>query len=255
MLTEIHVPRSGRARSLSCSTMLPGCGTLYVAQAARGQWQVMHARQPIAEVIADRRHPRMLRARLTEVTRGARIRLARAGSAGQRELSLLCGREAPVRRVERSGCAGILREAATLVLSDRRLRRLSRLFRGRRARGNLRRACASGASTCSSAACRRTRRSASSRIRCSTRCSSYGDNELAAIIFHELSHQLIYVAGRFGIQRGVRGHGRGDGPAALAEGARARGSSSDATSRGASASSNSSRCSRALAARLAHAVC
>jgi len=30
-----------------------GCGVLYVAQAARGQWQVMAARRPISDVIAD----------------------------------------------------------------------------------------------------------------------------------------------------------------------------------------------------------
>src|SRR5262249_42654192 len=46
---------------------LPACGTLYVAQAARGQWQVMRARQPIDKVIASDKTAPELRDRLTEV--------------------------------------------------------------------------------------------------------------------------------------------------------------------------------------------
>ncbi len=33
--------------------LLGGCGTTYVAQAASGQWHVMHERVPIDKVIAD----------------------------------------------------------------------------------------------------------------------------------------------------------------------------------------------------------
>src|SRR5690606_36043709 len=33
--------------------LLQGCGTLYVAQAAHGQWRVMKARKPIAELVED----------------------------------------------------------------------------------------------------------------------------------------------------------------------------------------------------------
>lgn len=44
-----------------------GCGTLYLAQAARGQWQVMRQRQPIETVIANERTPADVRARLSEV--------------------------------------------------------------------------------------------------------------------------------------------------------------------------------------------
>src|SRR5919107_1605869 len=54
---------------LLCTVLavLPGCGTLYLAQAARGQWQVMRERQPIDKVVADERIPLDIRARLTEV--------------------------------------------------------------------------------------------------------------------------------------------------------------------------------------------
>jgi predicted aminopeptidase len=46
---------------------LPGCGTLYVAQAAKGQMQLLHARKPIARVIADPRIDPKLKARLENV--------------------------------------------------------------------------------------------------------------------------------------------------------------------------------------------
>jgi predicted aminopeptidase len=51
----------------SVCVVLPACGTLYLAQAARGQWQVMRERQPIDRVVADARTPEPLRARLAEV--------------------------------------------------------------------------------------------------------------------------------------------------------------------------------------------
>jgi predicted aminopeptidase len=46
---------------------LSGCGTLYVMQAAGGEWQVMRARKPIDKVLADPRTPQALRDTLTEV--------------------------------------------------------------------------------------------------------------------------------------------------------------------------------------------
>ena len=43
------------------------CGTTYVAQAASGQWHVMHERVPIEKVIADPNTPADVRAHLTQV--------------------------------------------------------------------------------------------------------------------------------------------------------------------------------------------
>jgi predicted aminopeptidase len=48
-------------------TALPGCGTLYVMQAAGGELQVMRARKPIDQVLADPKTPQSLRETLTEV--------------------------------------------------------------------------------------------------------------------------------------------------------------------------------------------
>ena len=53
----------------------------------------------------------------------------------------------------------------------------------------------------------------------------YGDDELASIIFHELSHQVVYIAGRQLVQRGIRRDGGTGRAGALAEIARARGGS------------------------------
>jgi predicted aminopeptidase len=50
-----------------CLTM-SGCGTLYLAQAGAGQWRVLHARRPVASVLADPRTPPQLRSRLEEVS-------------------------------------------------------------------------------------------------------------------------------------------------------------------------------------------
>jgi predicted aminopeptidase len=46
---------------------LQGCGSLYVMQAASGEWQVMHARKPIDKILKDPQTPQELRDTLTEV--------------------------------------------------------------------------------------------------------------------------------------------------------------------------------------------
>src|ERR1700753_1833376 len=46
---------------------LPGCGTMYLAQAAGGQIHVLNARKPIDKVVADPATPAPLRNRLTDV--------------------------------------------------------------------------------------------------------------------------------------------------------------------------------------------
>jgi predicted aminopeptidase len=46
---------------------LQGCGTVYVMQAAGGEWQVMRARKPIDKLLQDPKTPQPLRDTLTEV--------------------------------------------------------------------------------------------------------------------------------------------------------------------------------------------
>jgi predicted aminopeptidase len=46
---------------------LSGCGSTYILQAATGQWRVMHERKPIDAVVVDPKTPERLRERLLEV--------------------------------------------------------------------------------------------------------------------------------------------------------------------------------------------
>ncbi|HXO16262.1 MAG TPA: aminopeptidase, partial [Steroidobacteraceae bacterium] len=80
MLTETsagNVANPGVAAQVVCGaralllaaacTLLSGCGTLYLMQAASGQWQVLRQRVPIDTLLADARTPPALRAQLQEV--------------------------------------------------------------------------------------------------------------------------------------------------------------------------------------------
>jgi len=49
-------------------SVLPGCGSLYLLQAARGQAQILADRRPIPEVVADPKTPAAVRDTLTEVS-------------------------------------------------------------------------------------------------------------------------------------------------------------------------------------------
>jgi predicted aminopeptidase len=175
-------------------TMLSGCGTLYVAQAARGQWHVMHARRPIAKVIADPATPPALKARLTEVSA--------ARDFASRELALPDNSSyrtyadvkrpyvvwnvvaAPEFSVEPkrwcfpiAGCVayrGYFTEAkARKFAQSLRAQGFDVFVGGVPAYSTLGKFADPVLNT----------------------MLGYGDSELAAIIFHELSHQLVYVAG------------------------------------------------------------
>jgi predicted aminopeptidase len=80
MLTETtagSVPRPRPARRLSSGArqlalaaacaLLAACGTPYLMQAAGGEWHVLHEREPIDKVLADPQTPPALREHLTQV--------------------------------------------------------------------------------------------------------------------------------------------------------------------------------------------
>jgi predicted aminopeptidase len=66
-LAHVGRPLSRLCLVIALLTALSGCGTLYVMQAAGGEWQVMRARKPIDKVLADPGTPQTLRDTLTEV--------------------------------------------------------------------------------------------------------------------------------------------------------------------------------------------
>src|SRR6202050_4140965 len=84
MVTESVAPARTAARSAQLSGLLAvramlgcvllvalsGCGTLYIAQAARGQWEVLHDRRPIPAVMSDERTSASGAGRLVAVSEG-----------------------------------------------------------------------------------------------------------------------------------------------------------------------------------------
>jgi predicted aminopeptidase len=173
---------------------LPGCGTLYLAQAARGQLQVMRERKPIDSIIADDRTPQTLRARLAEV-RAAR-------DFASQELSLPdnssyrtyadVGRPfvvwnvvaAPEFSVEPlKWCFPIVGCVAYRgYFSERSARAFAKKLHDRGFDVTV-----GGVPAYSTLG-----RTADPVLNTMLR---YGDTDLAAIMFHELAHQVVYVAG------------------------------------------------------------
>ncbi len=75
MLTNLRKPLAILSAMAACLA-LAGCGTMYVAQAAKGQMQILTARRPIEKVLADPKSAPELRQRLESV-RAAREFAAR----------------------------------------------------------------------------------------------------------------------------------------------------------------------------------
>lgn len=175
-------------------TLLPGCGTMYLVQAARGQMNVMNERRPITTVVADPRTSDSLRAKLREVS-SARdfaskdLGLPDNGSyrtyadLGRRYVvwNVVAAPELSVRPKQWcfpiAGCVayrGYFNEAsARKFAANLKAQGFDVVVGGVPAYSTLGRFADPVLNT----------------------MLGYGDNELAAIIFHELSHQLVYVGG------------------------------------------------------------
>jgi predicted aminopeptidase len=67
MLTESRSAHIRIVLASLCLTLLPGCGTLYLLQAAHGEIHVLERRQPIARLVKDPKTPAKLRATLDQV--------------------------------------------------------------------------------------------------------------------------------------------------------------------------------------------
>lgn len=167
---------------------------MYVAQAARGQWQVMRAREPIDKVIASESTPVELKARLTEV------RAARAFAS--RELGLPDnGSYTSYADLKRPYV--VWNVVATPEFSVHPKRWCFPIagcvaYRGYFAEARARKFAQSlagdGYDTFVGGVPAYSTLGKFQDPVLNTMLG-YGDDELAAIIFHELSHQLIYIAG------------------------------------------------------------
>jgi predicted aminopeptidase len=172
---------------------LGGCGTMYVAQAARGQMQILTAREPIQRVLADPRTDAGLRKRL-EVVRAAREFASRElGLPNNKSYTSYADlkREFVVWSVVATpefsvaprewcfpivGCVayrGYFRQASAEKFADAlRAEGFDTVVGGVPAYSTLGKFNDPILNT----------------------MMAYGDDELASIMFHELSHQVIYIA-------------------------------------------------------------
>ena len=177
---------------IAASLVLQGCGTLYGAQAAKGQLQLLTARKPIARVLADPKAPAELKARLESV-RAARDFAARelglpnnksytSYADLKREYvvwSVVATPEFSVAPTEWCfpivGCVayrGYFDEASASKFAARlSAEGLDTMIGGVPAYSTLGKFNDPILST----------------------MMTYGDDELASIMFHELSHQLVYI--------------------------------------------------------------
>jgi predicted aminopeptidase len=175
-------------------TLLPGCGTMYLMQAARGQLSVMNERRPIAKVVADPRTSDSLRSTLKEVS-SARdfasrdLGLPDNGSyrsyadVGRRYVvwNVVAAPELSLKPKQWcfpiAGCVayrGYFSEKSARKFAARlKAQGFDVVVGGVPAYSTLGRFADPVLNT----------------------MLGYGENELAAIIFHELSHQLVYVPG------------------------------------------------------------
>lgn len=182
------------AAALVGTGALAGCGTLYVAQAARGQLQILNARKPLARVIADPAVDAALRKRLEEVRVAREFAWRELGLPNNKSYTAYADlkREfvtwtvvaTPEFSVEPRewcfpivGCVsyrGYFREkSAARFAAKLQSEGLDAMVGGVPAYSTLGKFNDPILNT----------------------MMSYGDDELASIIFHELSHQVIYLPG------------------------------------------------------------
>jgi predicted aminopeptidase len=174
--------------------VLPACGTLYVAQAARGQWQVMNAREPLDEVIASEQTPEKLRARLTEVKAAREFATRELGLPDNGSYRSYADLKRPfvVWNVVAVPEFSVQPERWCFPIAG------CVAYRGYFAEGKAHRFAGSladkgfdtfvGGVPAYSTLGRFQDPVLNTML-------GYGDDELAAIIFHELSHQLVYLPG------------------------------------------------------------
>jgi predicted aminopeptidase len=178
---------------LAACLLVQGCGTLYVAQAAKGQLQLLSARKPIDRVLADPKTPPGLRARLESVQAAREFAWRELGLPNNKSYTTYAdvGREYVVWTVVATpefsvephewcfpivGCVayrGYFKESSARRFAAKwHARGFDTMVGGTPAYSTLGRFSDPILNT----------------------MMSYGDDELASILFHELSHQVVYVA-------------------------------------------------------------
>ena len=179
---------------LAALGILPGCGSLYLLQAARGEAQILVDRRPVQAVVADPRTPATLRDTLAEVSAAREFASRELGLPDNRSYRVYAdiGRPYVVWNVVAApefsiiprrwcfpvaGCVtyrGYFREKSARAYADRLAHQgYDTVVQGVPAYSTLGHFDDPILNT----------------------MLPYGRDQLAAIIFHELAHQLVYVAG------------------------------------------------------------
>jgi predicted aminopeptidase len=203
MLTE--TPRAGaaapaarvvsglRAALLAAACVLPcGCGTPYLLQAAHGQWQVLHARVPIERLLADPHTAPALRAHLEAVRAARQFASAELGLPDNRSYRSFAdiGRPFVVWNVVAAPEFSVSPQRWCFPIAGCVAYR--GYFREPRAREFAAGLAVQGFDVAvDGVPAYSTLGSFADPVLSSM--LSYGDDELAATIFHELAHQLLYV--------------------------------------------------------------
>jgi predicted aminopeptidase len=193
MLTESRKFLTG-ALLLAGLSILPGCGSLYLLQAARGQAQILVDRRPIDKVVADPKTPASVRDTLTQVSAARDFASQRLGLPDNRSYRVYAdiGRPYVVWNVVAAPEFSVNPKVWCFPVAGCVPYR--GYFRQKSAQTYGAKLAAAGFDTVVEGVPAYSTLGHFDDPILNTMLP-YGPDELAAIIFHELAHQLVYVAG------------------------------------------------------------
>jgi predicted aminopeptidase len=179
---------------LAGASILPGCGSLYLLQAARGQAQILVDRRPIDKVVADPKTPATVRDTLTEVSAARDFASQTLGLPDNRSYRLYAdiGRPYVVWNVVAAPEFSVSPKVWCFPIAGCVPYR--GYFRQKSAQAYADKLAAAGYDTVVGGVPAYSTLGHFDDPILNTMLP-YGRDELAAIIFHELAHQLLYVPG------------------------------------------------------------
>ncbi len=179
---------------LAAVSVLPGCGSLYLLQAARGQAQILADRRPISAVVADPKTPPALRDTLSEVSAARDFATRELGLPDNRSYRLYAdiGRPYVVWNVVAAPEFSIIPKVWCFPIAGCVTYR--GYFHQQAAQAYADKLAQAGYDTIVAGVPAYSTLGHFDDPILNTMLP-YGRDELAAIIFHELAHQLIYVSG------------------------------------------------------------
>jgi predicted aminopeptidase len=179
---------------LGAASILPGCGSLYLLQAARGQAQILVDRRPIKEVVADPKTAPTVRDTLAEVSAARDFASQTLGLPDNRSYRLYAdiGRPYVVWNVVAAPEFSVRPKVWCFPIAGCVTYR--GYFRQKSAQAYAAKLASQGYDTVVGGVPAYSTLGHFDDPVLNTMLP-YGRDELAAIIFHELAHQLIYVPG------------------------------------------------------------